>query len=135
MTPGTSNPTWVSTPGPALVMPGSDQRPQVSFPKMANSRYQDKIRRIRQSYCPSHQQFVNQEYPETVMIYWQLIILHRTILPQICSFLLFHLHSSCLPRLTTSLQSNEEFSFFLHLFFMPLSFGTFNLMVLKISDY
>lgn len=25
--------------------------------------------------------------------------------------------------------------FFLHLFFMPLSFGTFKLMVLKISDY
>lgn len=125
MIPGTSIPTGLSTLGLSFITLGWEQRPHVPFLKTANSRYVDEIRRIRQSYCSSHQQFVNQGHPEPLMIYWQLMILNRTILPQIGSFLLFHPHSSCLPRLITTLQSNE-FSFFTFIFY---TFEFWNLQI------
>lgn len=125
MIPGTSIPTGLSTLGLSFITLGSEQRPHDPFLKKANSRYMGEIRRIRQSYCSSHQQFVNQGHPEPLMIYWQLMILHRTILPQIGSFLLFHPHSSYLPRLITTLQSNE-FSYFTFIFY---TFEFWNLQI------
>lgn len=135
MTAGTSTPVGLSNLGPALVTPRSDQSAPVPSPGMANRRYSDKVIRTSQAYCARPQQFVKQGHPEPQMIYRRLMILHRTILPWICSILLFHPHPSSLPWLTTTLQSSEEFSFFYFYFLMALSFGTFKLMVLKISDY
>lgn len=115
MTAGTSNPAELSTLGHhTWVRP----RTPCPTPKGVQQQVPGQDGRIKQSYCPNHQQFENQGHPEPVIVHWWWTILHRTIHPHICSFHfipILHLSPSSSP-----LRKTVKSFFFFNFFFLPL---------------